>query len=70
MSTPQLSDACPECHPGDAPAAPPQPPVTPHEDGLTLAYTCPLCGLSWLTRWVVTAWAAERNITRREARTA
>lgn len=56
-----LSDACPSCFPGDAPAAVPAA-VRDGADGtLTAAYACPACGTEWRTWWqVATAWPVRR----------
>jgi hypothetical protein len=60
-----LSDACPVCFPGDAPAALPSAMRIGGEGDLTANYSCQLCGLEWRTSWkVATAWPAARVYAR------
>ena len=56
-----LSDACPACFPGDAPAANPAGMRIGGEGDLTANYTCGRCGFAWRTTWkIAAAWPAVR----------
>ena len=61
VASPSLADACPRCHPGDAPAAPP---CRVELDGSALAasYECAACGTAWCTWWeLATSWPLRRE---------
>jgi len=56
-----FTDACLQCHPGDAPAAKPLT-LELTDDGMLAAdYRCTACGTTWRTKWTVTAWPAVRD---------
>jgi hypothetical protein len=61
-TTPALPDACPVCHPGDAPVAFPSGPVRTTAGGKLAAYACHLCGTIWHTLWHADGWPADRKI--------
>jgi len=59
--SPSLADACPRCHPGDAPAAVPRE-VCIDDVALCVRYTCPVCGQAWRTWWELAAvWPVRRE---------
>ena len=58
---PTLPDACPVCHPGDAPVAFPSREQRA-AGGRLATYACRLCGAIWHTLWHADGWPADRKI--------
>lgn len=57
---PALADACPQCHPGDAPAAAPAQ-VCIDDGALCARYACTVCGATWRTWWeLASSWPLRR----------
>ena len=62
MGAADLPDACPACHPGDAPAAFPEAQPERVNGGTLASYRCASCGTAWEAWFDYWGWIIARKI--------